>query len=105
MGKTSNSLKSAPAAFDISFTVQVWKEDGTYVAYAPELDVSSCGDSLQESKSRLHEAVSLFLEEASRLGTLEEILSEAGIEKRGKTYEARRILTKDKVRLAVPVAS
>jgi predicted RNase H-like HicB family nuclease len=46
----------------IDFTAQVWKEGATYVGYAPELDVSSCGDSVTEARARLREAVSLFLE-------------------------------------------
>jgi len=37
-------------ALGIHFTVQVWKENGTYVAYAPELDVSSCGESVAEPR-------------------------------------------------------
>jgi len=75
------------------------------VAYAPELDVSSCGDSLAEARARLREAVSLFLEEASRRGTLQDILAEAGFEKHGKTYRPYRVLARQKVRLAVPVGS
>jgi len=105
MQKTSTTLKTKSSAFDINFTVQVWKENDIYVAYAPELDVSSCGDSVRQAKTRLREAVCLFLEEASRSGTLEDILSEAGFEKRGKTYQAHRVLAREKVRLAVPFAS
>ncbi len=89
----------------ISFSVQVWKENGTYVAYTPELDVSSCSDSLSQAKARLREAVSLFLEEASRTGRLEQILSEAGFEKRGNTYSPHRVLAREKVRLVVPLIS
>jgi predicted RNase H-like HicB family nuclease len=47
---------------EIDFTAHVWKEGTTYVSYAPELDVSSCGDSVAEARTRLREAVSLFLE-------------------------------------------
>ena len=89
----------------LSFTIQVWKENGAYVAYAPELDVSSCGDTLAQAKARLREAVGLFLKEASHLGTLEDILAEAGFEKYGNIYWAHRVLAKEKVRLAVPVGS
>jgi predicted RNase H-like HicB family nuclease len=46
---------------EIDFTAQVWKEGPTYVGYAPELDVSSCGDSVAEARRRLREAVGLFL--------------------------------------------
>jgi len=55
---------------EIDFTAHVWKEGLTYVSYSPELDVSSCGDSVAEARARLREAVSLFLEECSRRGTL-----------------------------------
>lgn len=87
----------------VSFSLQVWKEDGVYVAYAPELDVSSCGDSVREARQRLREAVALFLEEAAHQGTLEEILAESGFEKRAGTYVPRRVLIREKESLSVPV--
>ncbi len=103
MGKTL--AKTRAGALNINFTMQVWKENHAYVAYTPELDVSSCGESLSQAKARLREAVNLFLEEAHRLGTLEDILSEAGFERQGNSYRPHRVLAKEKVRLAVPVAS
>jgi predicted RNase H-like HicB family nuclease len=90
---------------DIRFTVQVWKENGKYVAYAPELDLSSFGNSVPHAKARLREAVALFLEGAARLGTLKDILSEAGFERHGSTYRPRRVLARERLRLAVPAAS
>ncbi len=54
----------------ISLNAQVWKEGATYVAFNPELDISSCGDSAGQAKSRLREAISLFLEECARTGAL-----------------------------------
>jgi len=90
---------------DIRFTVQVWKEGATFVAYSPELDVSSCAGSLAKARAALQEAVSLFLEESARKGTLEAILSEAGFERRGRSYRPRRILAREKLKLAVPLAS
>ena len=89
----------------IRFTAQIWKEGTSYIAYSPELDISSCGDSAGQAKSRLREAVALFLEEAARLGTLGDILAEAGFKKRGNTYRSHRILLRETVRLAVPAAS
>ena len=50
---------------EIDFTAHVWKEGPTFVSYSPELDVSSCGNSVAEARARLREAVSLFLEECS----------------------------------------
>ena len=75
-------ISARARAQGITFTAQVWKEGKTYVAYSPELDVSSCGDSPAEAKSRFREAVSPFLEEAARVGTLNEILAGAGSGKR-----------------------
>jgi hypothetical protein len=90
---------------NIDFAVHVWKEGTAYVGYAPELDVSSCGDSVAQARARLREAVSMFLEECSRRGTLDTILAESGFEKRGQSYRPRRIIARAKVRLAVPLAS
>ena len=59
----------------IQFTTQVWREGDRYVGYAKELDVSTSGRSLAEVKTRLREAVEGFLEEAERMGTLEQILA------------------------------
>ena len=63
----SNFLRAA--ADELSVLVQVWKEGPTYVAYAPELDVSSCGRTASQAKSHLREAVSLFVEESAKLKT------------------------------------
>jgi predicted RNase H-like HicB family nuclease len=87
---------------DIALTVQVWKEGSSLVAYSPELDVSSCGKTASQTRARLREALSLFIEEAARMGTLEEILAEAGFEQRGKTYRQRPILVRQKMRLTLP---
>jgi hypothetical protein len=90
---------------EIDFTAHVWKEGPTFVSYSPELDVSSCGDSVPQARARLREAVSLFLEECSQRGTLEAVLAESGFEKRGHSYRPRRIVARVKFRLAIPLAS
>jgi predicted RNase H-like HicB family nuclease len=88
----------------LSLTIHVWKEGPAFVAYAPELDVSSCGKTAARAKSALREAVSLFLEEAAAQGTLEDILTESGFERRGNSFRPRRILAKEKLLLAIPAA-
>lgn len=85
-------------------TVQVWKEGLSHVAYNPELDVSSCAKTASQARARLREAVSLFLEEAARMGTLEDILAESGFERRGNTYRRRPLLSREKIRLTLPAA-
>jgi len=61
----------------IDFDIIVFKENNTYVAYCPELDISSCGNNVEHAKEMLKTAVRLFLEEAEKIGTLNDILEEA----------------------------
>ena len=70
----------------IKYDVIVHKEDETYVAYCPELDISSCGNSAGHSKEMLKTAVRLFLEEAEKMGTLADILEEARFKKDESGY-------------------
>ena len=63
---------------EVYFDNLVWQEDNVYVSYCPQLDVSSCGDTVDEARRMLKEAVSLFLEEAEKKGTLQDILEESG---------------------------
>jgi predicted RNase H-like HicB family nuclease len=61
----------------IVIRAEIFKEGRQYVAICPELNVSSFGDSVKEARCSLQEAVSLFLEECTRLGTLHQVLEEA----------------------------
>jgi predicted RNase H-like HicB family nuclease len=65
----------------IEFDVIVFKENETYVAYCPELDLSSCGNTVEHAKEMLKSAVRLFVEEADKMGTLKDILEEANYKK------------------------
>jgi len=65
----------------VSFDTVLIRERGTFVAWTPQLDVSSCGDTPDTARQNLQTAVRLFLEEAERKGTLAEILDEAGYPK------------------------
>src|ERR1039458_7108816 len=67
---------------EIQFTTRIFKEGRTYVAHAMELDVSSCGGTKEKVLKNLKETVRLFLEEAEKMGTLDQILEEAGYRKR-----------------------
>ena len=65
----------------IEFDMIVFKEDASYVAYCPELDISSCGNTVEHAKEMLKTAIRLFLEEAENMGTLEDILEETNYKK------------------------
>lgn len=45
-------------------TALIEREDDMYVALCPELDIASQGDSVEEARRNLTEAVELFLETA-----------------------------------------
>lgn len=78
----------------IVFRAEFFREDDLYVGLAPELDVSSFGESLEEAKQSLEDAVEAFVEECEAMGTLEEVLQEAGFDWEGDIWLPR-----------VPVAS
>lgn len=62
----------------LEYTVQIWEEDGQFIAHAMPLDVMSSGPTVEEARAALDEAVSLFLDTAAEAGTLEEVLEECG---------------------------
>lgn len=62
----------------IDYTVQIWKERDQFVAHAMPLDVMSAGDSPEDARKAVDEAVRAFLDTLADLGTLEEVLTESG---------------------------
>jgi len=49
----------------IHFTAVIEKEDNMYVSLCPELDIVSQGNTVEEARVNLREAISLFYEHAS----------------------------------------
>ncbi len=47
-----------------TLTVTIWRDDGGYVSLCPELDIASQGDTVEEARANLQEAVELFFETA-----------------------------------------
>jgi predicted RNase H-like HicB family nuclease len=78
---------------EIQFTTRIFKEGRSYVAHALELDVSSCGGTKDKALKNLKGAVRLFLEEAKTLGTLEQILEEAGYSKSKQKIAIRNFIS------------
>jgi predicted RNase H-like HicB family nuclease len=62
----------------IDYSCQVWREGKQYVAHAMPLDVMSAGPTPEAARAALEEAVRLFLKTAADVGTLDEVLEEAG---------------------------
>ena len=86
---------------EIEFTSQVFKEGRLYVAHAPELDISSCGGTPETASRNLLAAVKLFLEEAEKMGSLDQILREAGYIKRNQKLQGPKMISLKRVSLPV----
>ena len=86
---------------DISFTVHLFKEGEVYVAYVPELDVSSCGDTPEEARKNIQEAAQGFLETSQEMGNLNQVLEEAGYELEGETWRAPEFVSLDHLSLSL----
>ena len=91
-------------SMEIEFTTQIFREGRTYVAHTPNLDVSSCGGTKERALKNLKEAVHLFLEEAEKMGTLDQILQEAGYSKRRSKLEGPKFVGTQRVSLPLPFA-
>jgi predicted RNase H-like HicB family nuclease len=65
----------------IEFDAIIFQGGKSFVAHCPELDVSSCGHNVDEARGNLKTAVRLFVEEAEKLGTLDDILKEDGYQR------------------------
>ncbi|MFH1388715.1 MAG: type II toxin-antitoxin system HicB family antitoxin [Patescibacteria group bacterium] len=68
---------------NLPLTIKVFKEgsskENPFVAYNPELDISSCGKTEEDARNMLKEAVSVLLDGAKEDGTLDQLLEESGL--------------------------
>ena len=54
-------------------TATIWREGDQYVSKCPELGVASAGDTAEEALDALREAVELYLENARKLGMMDDL--------------------------------
>jgi len=86
---------------EIAFTVHIFKEGKSYVAYVPELDVSSCGATDEEARKNIRDAVQGFVETSADMGTLPEILEETGYVREGNTWRVPEFVSLDRMKVSV----
>jgi len=67
---------------NVDYMVQIWKEERQFIAHAMPLDVMSSGPTPEAARKAVDEAVGVFLRTASDLGTLDDVLREAGYDLR-----------------------
>lgn len=86
---------------NISVRITIFREGDVYVALSPELNVSSFGDTIEDAKSSLKEAIGAFVEECQEMGTLEEVLEESGFSKIDDSWKSRKPVVEEDLAFAV----
>ena len=86
---------------NLNIKVEVFREDDLYVALCPSLNVSSYGESVEEAKKSLIEAVEAFVEECMDMDTLEDVLEESGFIKINEVWQPRQAIKEESLALAI----
>lgn len=81
---------------EIAYTVHTFKEGDAFVAYVPELDISSCGATNDEARKNIRDAVQGFLEVSAGMGSLESVLEEAGYRNKDGEWQAPEFVALDR---------
>lgn len=86
---------------DIQFNVEIWKDKETncYIVHVPQLDVFSSGKTPEQARKNIKDAVKGFLKTANEIGTLKQILEEAGFSF-DKEWKAPEFVAFEQARLA-----
>lgn len=69
---------------------EIFREGDLYVGVCPDLDVSSFGETIEEARRSVREALEAFIEECKAMGTLAEVLEEAGFAQQDKNWLPRQ---------------
>ena len=73
-------------------TEELWREGNMYVAYCPELDVPSCGETVEQAKNNLKEVILIHLTETAKMGTLDKLLQDAGFDQAQEILSVKKEL-------------
>jgi predicted RNase H-like HicB family nuclease len=79
---------------------EIFQEGDVYVGLCPDLEVSSFGDTIEEARFSLSEALSAFVEECEAMGTLAEVLEEAGLTRQKGLWLPRQAVSTELVAIA-----
>lgn len=85
---------------NIQVKCEIFQEDDLYVGICPELNVSSFGETIEETKASLQEALIAFLEECEEMNTLQEVLQEAGFIQENNVWLPRKPLVSELMAIA-----
>ena len=86
---TERSTSKGGSRVRILYRAETFKEGDAYVSVCPGLNVSSFGDGPEDAARSLQEAVEAYLESCGEMGTLEDVLEEAGFAAADGVWVAR----------------
>ncbi len=64
--------------FDMKVPIRIFREGDGFVSHCPVFDVSSQGDTEEEARANLGEALTGFIMVCHEMGTIFEVMEEAG---------------------------
>jgi predicted RNase H-like HicB family nuclease len=85
---------------ELVFRAEFFQEDDLYVGLCHELNVSSFGEDIEDAKCSLLEAVYAFIEACEEMGTLEEVLEEAGFFKENGVWFSREPIAEERLAIS-----
>jgi predicted RNase H-like HicB family nuclease len=91
----------ASLTITIKAPVDIYQDGSVFVAKCTRFDVITQGDTFKEAHANLIEALTLFIETCYEMGTLEEVLREAGF-KPASTTEYVMDNCQNHIELSVP---
>ena len=94
-----NMAKLVPEKPNIVVRAEIFREGDLYVGFCPDLDVSSFGESVDDARKSLREALEAFLEECEAMGTLQDVLEEAGFVRQDANWLPRQPVSAELVSL------
>jgi len=94
----------------LPLTIKVFFEgtssDAPWVSYNPEFKVASCGSTSKKAEANLKDAIQGFLDTCKDLGTLKEVMHEAGFILEDRKIKLDNIKAKvENIRVVIPALS
>lgn len=86
----------------LNLPVSFIRESDQFVAYTPALDLSTAGATLEDAKKNFTEAVELFFDEITAMGTLEDVLLDLGWKKQENIFIPPVVISQGMESVKVP---
>lgn len=91
--------------FVYKLPVSIIKQNKSFVAYCPILDISTVGKSIKDAQKKFSELAGIFFEELTEEGTLKDVLSELGWKNIQKSWNPPQIVSNLSVDIRLPAVA